>query len=802
MSLYECDHCLLSVAEKDALFDEIDGERKVFCCPGCLGVFRLIRSEGLQDFYARRQGWRPGPPEKERINLSLFDGEVRRSGETAEIDLMIEGIRCASCVWLNERILTKTPGVLAADINYVTHRARIRWDPARVGLEEILAKILAIGYLPRPYLRAGREERERVRARRDLLRLGTAFFFSMQLMMYSVALYAGYFQGIDPHLKMLFAVIAAILTMPVLFYSGGPIFQSALRGIFRGAWNMDLLVATGAGAAFFYSLLQIPRGGEVYFDTAAMIVTLILLGRFLEAGAKGAASQALTRLLSLTPRTARLVPAGEEAAKEVALTAVREGDCVEVRPGEKFPFDGKVLAGESEVDESMLTGEPLPVLKREGEDVFCGTRNLNGFIRFEVLRRGDQTVLGQVIEIVESAQVRRAPVQRLADRVVGVFVPVVLFLSLGTSLFWIVRGVPLSTALMYGISVLVIACPCALGLATPLAVLMGTMAASARGILIKGGDVLEALEQVDVVLIDKTGTLTLGRPSLDRIEGYGVSREAALQEALSLEACSEHAIAGAFQRAGKNLVSRPVDRFQAFPGKGVSGLISGEAVVLGNRDFLEAQGISFNGKFPAALKEEEGKGATIVYLGRDGELQGAFSLHDGIRSEAKEVVSALLDSGIEVQMVTGDQKGTAEAVAAAVGIKQFLSGLSPVDKAERIGRLKGKNRKVAMVGDGINDAPALATADVGVAMGGGTDIALDTADMILMRSDLTLLPAAIRLSKKTLTIIRQNLFWAFLYNLVALPVAMAGALHPILSASAMVVSSLCVVGNSMRLKER
>ncbi|NOY53242.1 MAG: heavy metal translocating P-type ATPase [Deltaproteobacteria bacterium] len=799
MSLRACDHCLLPVAEKDALFEVFDGERKVFCCHGCLGIYRLIHSEGLDDFYSNRRGWLPGPPSADPLELSLLEENVRHVGEENVIDLAIEGIRCASCVWLNERILSKTPGVLSAEINYVSHHARIQWDPERVKLTEILEKIRALGYRPRPNLSADRLSEEREHAREDLIRLGTAFFFSMQLFMYSTALYAGYFQGIDPSFKMLFSMIAALLAAPVLFYSGGPIFQGAVRGFFRGAWNMDVLVAMGSGTAFFYSLFQIPQGGEVYFDTAAMIITLILLGRFIEAGAKRRASEAMTRLLSLSPKMARRVTK-EGKVEQVATASVEEGEIVEVRPGEKFPFDGRVIAGQSGVDESMLTGEALPVFKKTGTDVFCGTRNGNGTIRFSVLRRGERTLLGQIIGIVEGAQLRRAPVQRMADRVVGIFVPAVFSLSIFTCMFRLFMGTPLSVALMNGISVLVVACPCALGLATPLALLMGTMTASGKGILIKGGDVLERLQKVDTVLFDKTGTLTAGRPSLGHVEGYGRNPEDVIRIARLLESSSEHSLARAFHGEKHSPVA--VRHFRAFPGMGVAGEVEGIFFLLGSRSFLEGEGVLFNGTWSTKVMEEVEAGATVIYLGEEGKVKGAVSIHDPLREESKSVVQTLLRAGFDLEMVTGDEAGTAQAVAAGAGIEKVRACLSPVDKAERIRWLQSKGQKVAMVGDGINDAPALATADVGIAMGDGTDIALDTADLILMRSDLTLLPEAFRLAKKTLAVIRQNLFWAFFYNLAALPVAVAGLLHPILSALAMVVSSLCVAGNSLRLKEQ
>ncbi len=798
-----CDHCLIEFPEREAVQDEIKGHAKIFCCHGCQGVYRLINDEGLDDFYKRRKDWVPGRVSPAAVNVSAFADSLRPAGDEIETDIVLDGIRCASCVWLNERVLQKTGGVTFAQVNYATHRARIRWDPKRTGLDAILQRIASIGYTPKPFI-AGAYDDEQRKAQRDLLiRFGTASFFSMQQMIYSAALYAGYFQGIEVNLKNLFHWISLALTTPVVFYAGWPFLKGALRGVRHLTFNMDVLIAAGAGSAYLYSIVQMFSGGEVYFDTATMIITLILLGRFIEAGAKRKASEALTRLLSLAPREARKVGAPADGTYHGAprsltpVTAIRPGDLVEVLPGEKIPLDGIVRSGESETDESMLTGESRPVPKTVGAEVFGGTVNLFGAFIYEVTRTGDETVLARIIRAVEDAQARRAPVQAFADRVVGVFVPLVLLISLGTAAFWALTGAGTSTAVMNAVSVLVIACPCALGLATPLAILIGTSFGASRGVLIKGGDVIERAKRIDLVLFDKTGTVTEGRPSLIHFRGIGMADDKALRIAASVERYSEHSLGKAIVAAAGASDLEEVTEFAAVPGKGVRGVIKGTVVAVGNREFADAHGV-----LPQDVEQRETAGETVVYLSCDGKLAGIFAVSDTVRSEAKDAVATLGRNGAETVMITGDAAATANAVAGRLGIKAVKARRTPLEKADDVRAFHAAGRSCAMVGDGINDAPALVEADVGIAMGRATDIALESADMVLMRNDLRLVPLALRLARRTFSVIRQNLFWAFFYNVITIPMAVMGMLHPIVAAGAMALSSLSVVGNSLRARVR
>lgn len=813
-----CDHCALTVSEAQALVDVINGQRKVFCCSGCRGVFRFISGEGLGDFYERREStWTPGPPDREKVELSAFSDALKTIDDQTEVDVIIDGIRCASCVWLIEKILFRTEGVTYARVNYATHRAKIRWEgPA--DLSRVLARLTSVGYSPRPFIAGAHEEAMKARQRDLLIRFGTAAFFSMQLMLYSVALYAGYFQGIGQHTRLAFQLLSLGLASPILFYSGMPFLRGAAAGLRNVSFNMDLLIVTGAASAYAYSIYQIVAGGEVYFDTSAMIITLVLLGRYIEVGAKGRSSEVITKLLSLHPKEAVIVRSrgsggrdqGEEVREHVSVpvASVHEGDLVQIRPGERIPFDGVVTDGVSEVDESMLTGESKPVSKGPGSDVFCGTQNLYGSLIFNVKQTGEDTVLSHIIRTVENAQARRAPVQVLADRIVGYFVPAVIMISIGTCVFWLLYEPMLTPAVMNAVSVLVIACPCALGLATPLAVLIGTTKGASKGILIKGGDTIERARNIDTVVLDKTGTITEGRPHLAYYRGIGIPDHEALLIAASLERLSEHSIARSIIEKSNASSPMHVSDFTAHPGKGISGTVNSKRACIGSMTFVESEC-----RTDAAARESgreevsriqswESSGSTAVYLVYGGKLSGVFVLSDEIRADARSSIEAIRKNGYDVMMITGDAPETALAVAEAAGLDRdkVMARKSPAEKAEAIREMQGRGRAVMMVGDGMNDAPALVQADVGMAMGRATDIALESADMVLIRNSLGLVPEALGLSKRMYHIIRQNLFWAFIYNITALPLAVTGMLHPIVAALSMTFSSLSVVGNSLRLK--
>jgi Cu2+-exporting ATPase len=800
-----CAHCLLDIPAGSSLGEDDAGREVHFCCPGCRGIYRLLRSEGLAEFYNRRTGWVPGPPETSVPDIeSLADSVTARDGGH-EATLAISGIRCASCAWVIERYLGGRRGVSSARVNYATGRARIRWDPESAGISDIASWIRQLGYTPYPVESRVPEEMLN-REKRDLLiRFGTSAFLSMQVMTFAAGLYAGYFQGIEPKYASAFKALAFALTTPVIFYAGFPFLRNAAAGIRNGVFGMDALVFLGSFSAYAYSTAMLATGGEVYFDTAGMIVTLILLGRYLEAAARSRASESLTRLVSLAPRQARRRIDGEGRSaprtETVPASLLMPGDRIEVFPGERIPADGFVIDGISETDESLLTGEAGPVPKTAGGTVYAGTINGLGSLVVEVVKTGRDTALSCIIRAVEEAQARKAPIQNAADRVVGAFVPTVVLIALLALAGRLFLGDSPAHALLASVSVLVVACPCALGLATPLAVFVGSATARAGGILVKGGDVLEAGASVTEVLIDKTGTLTEGSLRLADVIGFGETPDRVLRLAASLEAASEHPMAKAILTGAKGADLGAVTEFRAHPGMGVEGVVGGRRLLLGRGEFLSMNGIQVTDGQRDSFRELAEARKTAVFLADGERVIGLLSAGDTLRREAAATVRRLKEYGFHVRLLTGDSGPVASRVAKEAGIDAVASRVTPAQKAEIVRVVRSAGTRVLMVGDGVNDAPALVEADVGMAMGRGTDVAIESADAVLTGGDLLLVPRFLALSRKTMRIIRQNLAWAFSYNLVAIPLAVTGHLHPIIAAALMSVSSLIVVGNSLRLKK-
>ncbi len=741
MSGVSCSHCLLPFPERDAVYANGD-DKKVFCCHGCLTVYDIINSEGLSDFYEKRD-WDSNTIKfdfKKDIDIKSFVQYVIDKGDKKEINIFIEGIHCSSCVWLNEKILTRTDGIEYAMVNYASHRAKIIWDPNIIGLKAILDRIMSIGYVPKVYSESEKIKLQKAENRTLLIRLGTAIFLSMQLMLYSVALYAGFFHGIDYSYKLTFELIALVITTPILFYSGMPFMRSTVRAFRRLRFNMDSLIVIGSGSAYLYSIYQITVGGKVYFDTSAMIITLILVGRYLESLAKESASKTIEKLINLSPKEARLISGDKRDM--VLLTFLKVGDVVEVLPGEKVPTDGVIVSGESEVNESIITGESKPIQKVIGDKVIGGTINMYGVIRFEVSSVLENTVLFGIIRAVEDAQARKPKIQSIADRIVGVFVPFILILSLSTIITYIVLGTTIHEALLTGISILVIACPCSLGLATPLAVLVFTNSASSRGILIKGGEVIENVSRLSHIVFDKTGTITLGKPKLKEIILYddNINQDYLLSITASIERLSEHSIAHAINDSAFDVDLFDVDSFKALPGSGVRGIVKGKEVFIGNRELMD--GIGINSSYldrDDIIHNFESCGNTVIFTAWANVVRGAFIISDVIRDEAKAVIDDL-KLRFNLSIVSGDNRLTTTAIANEVGIKSIISEASPIKKREFIHNLQADKHRVMMVGDGINDAPGLTESAVGIAMGRGTDIAMDSADAVLIRDSLSVIP--------------------------------------------------------------
>ncbi len=786
-----CVHCNLPIPPPDRVEARIDGKSLAFCCRGCLNAYRILTGAGLGAFYEQRTWAEPGVPEgafDTAYDPGYLERFVRPSPGGAAVDVLVDGIRCASCVWVLERWVGALPGVREVRVNFATHRARVVFDPEAVTPAAVFTRIAQIGYRPRPFSPSEAEARAARERRGLLVRFGTAAFFSMQLMVYALGLYAGYFHGMGPGLRRWLQLLTGVVATPVVFYAGWPFLAGAGRSLRNRAPDMDLLVGLGVGCAYGYSWFAWATGRETYFESAAMVVTLLLLGRLVEAGARRAASAGIDRLLRLAPETALRLEGDTTVAVDPG--ALAPGDRVWVRAGDRFPADGVVVEGATEVDESAATGEPVPVGRGPGDPVLAGTTNLGAGVTVEVTTRAADSFVGRVARLVEEAQARRAPIQALADRVAGRFVPFVLLLAAVTFGFWAAAGRPVGTALLRAVAVLVVACPCALGLATPVALVVAAGAGARRGILFRGGDVLEALGRARRVALDKTGTLTLGRPRVERVEGPRPER--ALAVAAALEHGASHPLAAAVleeaRRRGVEAAARPGVR--AHPGLGVEASGPPEALA-GSRRFLEDRGVT--------VPPGPDDGALEIHVAEGGTYLGRIRLSDPLRPDAPAAVAALAGLGLRPALLTGDRERAAREVARRVGIREVHARLSPEDKAMWVRGRQAAGEPVLMVGDGINDAPALAAAAVGCALAGGTDVALDTSDLVLTRPDLLRLAEAVGLARRTLAVVRQNLGWAFGYNLVALPLAASGRLAPVWAAAAMAASSVAVLANSLRL---
>ncbi len=791
-----CVHCDLPLPPGRPIEAIVENEQKLFCCHGCRGAYLILHEAGLSSFYERRTWESAGLPAgafEQAYSAAYLERFVTRDSDQAHLLFLVEGVRCASCVWVIEKLLGRMEGVLQVRLNYGTHRARVAFDPQRVDASQIFAEIARIGYLPRPY-DADESSRLADQQRRSLLiRFGTSVFLSMQLMGYSFALYAGYFSGMDPLTKDILHWFAALVATPVVFYCGAPFIQGGWRALRNAAPDMDLLLAIGILAAYGVSIEALFTGGEVYFDTAGMIVTLVLLGRVFEGGARRRASAGIDRLLRLAPESAmRLTNDGTE---EVASAQLCVGDLIRVRPGERFAVDGEIVEGEGEIDEAAVTGEARPVRRGPGEAVSAGTVSLGSLLTVRVTAAAADSFVARVARMVEEAQMRRAPMQRLADRVCRYFVPAVALLAAGTWIWWRLFPDPVVSPLLAAVAVLVVACPCALGLATPTAIMVGTGTAAGRGILFRGGDVLEAAGRLTVVAFDKTGTLTEGKPRVVAVRhAAGVTAGELLAEAARAEEGSLHPLGKAIvaEAQSRGIAFESVRESRAWAGFGIACDTGSGALRVGSRAFLDQGGI----EIPEAF---QGEGATEVHVAREARYLGMILLEDALRPGAEASLAALKKMGLRTALLTGDTPAAAGRLA-SLPLDEIHSRLDPAAKAAWVARQRAAGHRVLMVGDGINDAPALAEADVGSSLAGSTDIALETSDLVLTRPDLGRLVEAVRLARRTLVTIRQNLFWAFLYNVMALPLAAAGGLAPIHAAAAMALSSVCVIGNSLRIK--
>ena len=750
--------------------------------------------------------------------------------ELERIDLPITGMTCAACAARIEKSLGRSEGVSEATVNLASERATVRFNPSVTDVEKIVGTIRDTGYdaiVPGPKANESatadlvaevrREEHDRLRRKFIVAAV-------LALPVLVIAMSHGRIGFLDfPGATSL----QFLLTTPVVLYSGSQFFRGAWSALKHRAADMNTLIALGSGTAYAYSVVALlfPQlfassasampGMEsspappVYFEAAAVIIALILLGKLLESRAKGRTSEAIKRLIGLQAKTARVIRDGVEI--DAPIETVVPGERIIVRPGEKIPVDGRIIEGASAIDESMLTGESLPVDKRTGDSVFGATINRTGSFTFEATAVGRDTILARIVDMVEKAQGSKAPIARMADVVSGIFTPVVLSIAVATFAVWFVLApteTRLTMALVSFVSVLIIACPCALGLATPTAIMVGTGVAAENGVLVRSGESLETAHKLTAIVLDKTGTITKGEPEITRVESLNGNDDELLQLVASAESRSEHPIAQAIARAAaaRGLELSPIENFSALPGRGIRGDVGNSKVLIGNESLLKAEGIDTN-RASAIASQLASEGATPVMIAVNGAIAGVIGVADQVRPESRSAIATMKSMGLDVIMLTGDNEQTANAVAGQVGIATVRAGVLPDGKAGEVKSLQDSGKIVGMVGDGINDAPALAQADVGIAIGTGTDIAIEASDITLLRGDLRRVVTAISLSRATIRNVKQNLFWAFFYNVIGIPIA-AGLLYPVtgwllspvIASAAMSLSSVSVLTNSLRLR--
>ncbi len=712
--------------------------------------------------------------------------------------LIVEGMTCAACSTRVEKVLNKLEGVVKATVNLSTNKAIVEYPSGAIDEDILVKTVEKAGYKAEVELERDLD-REKEMREKEIKSLKTSFIISAIL---SLPLFSAmFFHMAGIHTILTNGWFQLILATPVQFLIGYRFYKGAYNSLRGGGANMDVLVSMGTSAAYFYSIYNLIIGvHEYYFEASAVIITLILLGKTFEAVAKGKTSEAIKKLMGLQPKTARIIKDGVEV--DIPIEKVEIGDIIVVRPGERIPVDGIIVEGNSAVDESMITGESIPVDKATDDEVIGATINKFGTFKFRATKIGKDTVLSQIIKLVEDAQGSKAPVQRLADKISGIFVPVVVVIALITFLGFYFIGGNFNIGLINAVAVLVIACPCALGLATPTAIMVGTGKGAENGILIKSGEHLERAHKIDTIVFDKTGTITKGEPEVTDIISFNdIDRDEILRIAASVEKTSEHPLGESIVKKGEAELLRlsEPEKFMAIPGKGLKATFEGKEVLVGNRKLMADNNISIiDGEETLLRLEEEGKTAMLLSL--DNKLSGIIAVADQIKETSKKAIEELKSMGLDVYMITGDNERTAKSIAKEVGITNVLAEVLPENKAEVVEEIKSKGKHVGMVGDGINDAPALAAADVGFAIGTGTDVAMEAADITLMRGDLSGVVTAIRLSHRTMKTIKQNLFWAFFYNSIGIPFAALGFLDPMIAGAAMAFSSVSVVTNSLRLK--
>ncbi len=796
LSKVACSHCHLEFDESVMIKDET----LFFCCKGCQGIYHLLQDEGLDTFYDKLGSERLVPPTEQFENSehfnapAFFERYVTQDSEGfSEVSLIIEGIHCSACVWLNEKALHKMDGVVEVFINHTNNKARVVWDNDVVALSQIIDMIRAIGYNAFPYdpnIQEAQAEKER---KSYYLRIAVAAFAMMNIMTIAVAQYAGFFTGMDQNIKSILNVAEWVLSTPVLFYSGWVFFRGAYYGMKTKTVNMDILVATGASLTYIYSIyITIFERGEAYFDSVAMIITFVLLGKFLEVLSKKSAADTLDVLSKHIPNEVTLLKDGQQL--NVNVNDVVVGDTLLLKSGEKAGIDGEIIKGEGSFDESSLSGESLPVYKVVGDFVVSGTTSIDAVVTYRATKDFAHSTLTNLLTMLERSLSKKPKIEQMANRLSEYFSTVILLLAFVTFVVWWLWPHSFETAFMVGISVIVIACPCALALATPVATMVGLGQGAKSGILFKEAAHLETLAQIDTLVLDKTGTITEGRPQVQEVKWFSekATRKSDIEKLLALLNASKHPVAlGVREYLEREEHTLAVlDEIQQIPAKGMVARCDGALLVGGNLALMHDYGLDVNVE----------SGHTLFVFAIDKKVIARFELLDQPKPEAKSVIASIKASGIRVVMLTGDHEGVAARVAQEVGIEHYSAHLTPKEKVDAISTMQANGEKVVMAGDGVNDILALAQAEIGIAMGGGSDIAIDVSDVVLLNDSLIALESAFKIARTTFRLVKQNLAISLLYNAVTIPLAMAGYIIPLIAAISMSVSSLLVVGNSMRIK--
>ncbi|MDQ7004129.1 MAG: heavy metal translocating P-type ATPase [Ghiorsea sp.] len=812
----ECFHCGLDLPRLGTITTDIQDEQQSFCCNGCAQVCEIIHQSGLNSFYnfaPSSRSW--DKPEQAPEDAKLFDlPEIQadfvrqRPDGTYQAELLIEGIHCPACVWLIEQALRQIDAITYAEVSLTRRRLRLRWQPENMKLSEAVLAIGRLGYQAIPYEEDLEQKANKARRQELLFRMAFAGFVFANVMTAAVCLYGGEFFGIEPRWRAVFEWYSMVLTFAGIAYSGRSFFTSAWKAIKTFKPNMDLPISIGITTSFLWSSYatifpSLANEGHVYFDSVSMFIFLILVGRFLESSARETAGSATRHLLALLPRSARMVlDDGHEDI--IPLRSIQKGNILRIKPGDRIPVDGKVLDGHSEVDESIISGESRPLSKQAGSQVIGGTLNISGQLKVQATHLGHESVLSQIVELVEQAQDSKVRIQGIADRIVPWFVTIILGLAAATFIYWYISA-SFAVAVMTAVTVLIITCPCALGLATPMAISIGGGLGGKLGILIKRGSALEQMLHLDHIVFDKTGTLTRGQLNVQNKQTLVEDKAQLWQKVHALERASEHPLATAITNT---LQAYPADDtladFNNVSGRGVEGYFNNNILRVGSLGWLLSLGITLENDILKTFEHEENQGHTLVAIFDEQQLLAWFSLGDELRPEASAVIRSLQQQGIGVSLLTGDREGSARAIVAQLDILQpiqVIAEVLPNEKADKIKELQAQGLAVGMIGDGVNDAPALTQADVGIAMGQATDISAHAADVVLL-GGLDKLPTAFSLSKQTMRTIKQNLAISLGYNILVIPLAVVGMIHPLFAAIAMPASSLLVVGNALLIHKR